>query len=65
MFGELVREMATIGKIENEMSVMELVDLDQLIDDLTLSIENRIYSTRTLLSPKISRLHKFIFQRRT
>jgi two-component system CheB/CheR fusion protein len=50
MFGELVREMGTIGKIENEMSVMEPVDLDQLIDDLTLSIENRIYSTGTLIT---------------
>ena len=54
MFGELVKEMATIGKIENEMSVMELVDLDQLIDDLTLSIENRIYSTGTLITKDIS-----------
>ena len=53
MFGELVKEMATIGKIENEMSVMELVDLDQLIDDLTLSIENRIYSTGTLITKDI------------
>lgn len=53
MFGELVREMATIGKIENEMSVMELVDFDQLIDDLTLSIENRIYTTGTLITKNI------------
>lgn len=53
MFGELVKEMATIGKIENEMTVMELVDLDQLIDDLTLSIGNRIYSTGTLITKDI------------
>ena len=53
MFGELVKEMATIGKIENEMSVMEPVDLDQLIDDLKLSIENRIHSTGTVITKDI------------
>src|SRR5664279_534419 len=53
MFGELVREMATIGKIESEMSVMELVDLHQLIDDLKLSIENRIHSTGTEITKDI------------
>jgi len=52
-FRALVTELATIGKIENEMSVMELVDLDSLIDDLRLSIENRINSTGTVITKDI------------
>ena len=49
MFVNLVKEMGRIGKIENEMSAMEAVDVNQLIDDLVLSIENRILSTGTLI----------------
>lgn len=49
MFRGLLTELATIGKIENEMSVMEAVALNPLVDDLKLSIENRIQATNTVI----------------
>ena len=41
-FRRLVAELGTIGKIESSMGEMELVNLDELISDIELSIENRI-----------------------
>ncbi|MEO8764389.1 MAG: chemotaxis protein CheB [Ginsengibacter sp.] len=49
LFGELVREMGRIGKIENDMSVMEQVDLEPIINELTLSIENGMLSSRAVI----------------
>jgi len=49
MFRELLTELATIGKIENEMAVVEAIDLKPLIDDLKLSIDNRIQSTNAII----------------
>ena len=59
MFRGLVTELATIGKIESEMQLMEPVDLNVLIDDLTVSIENRIDSTGALITKdiKVAQIH--------
>ncbi len=54
LFIELVKEMGIIGKIENEMSAMEAVDVNQMMDELTLSIENKILSTKVLIIRNIA-----------
>ncbi len=41
-FRSLVTEMATIGKVESEMMSMEMVDLDEIIDNIEWSLNNKI-----------------------
>jgi two-component system CheB/CheR fusion protein len=45
---DLLRELATIGKIESEMSEMEAVNINELINDIKLSIQDKIKSTKTV-----------------
>ena len=45
------------------MSMMEDVDLLQLIDDLALSIENRIQSTGTIITRDIRVTQDLAFQK--
>jgi two-component system CheB/CheR fusion protein len=48
-FHKLVAELGTIGKMESGMSVKEAIDLQELIEDIEASIENRIISSGTTI----------------
>jgi len=48
-FHMLVSEMAVIGKVESGISILEPVDFNELIEDVTLSIEDKINSTETVI----------------
>jgi two-component system CheB/CheR fusion protein len=48
-FRALVSDLATIGKIENDRSAIEPIDLNELIDDIELSIADRINSSDTTI----------------
>ncbi|MEJ7685409.1 MAG: hypothetical protein WKG06_47725 [Segetibacter sp.] len=49
-FRTLIKELSTIGKIENEMSEMEPVDLNGIIDEIKLSIADKIKSARAVIT---------------
>lgn len=53
-FKSLLKEMATIGKIENEMIIRELVDINELISEISLSIKDMIDSGKAVLTSDIS-----------
>ncbi len=44
-FRTLIKELSTIGKLENEMSEMKPVDLYNIIDEIKLSIADKIRAT--------------------
>ncbi len=56
-FRRLVAELGTIGKIESSMAEMELINLDELIIDIELSIENRIVDSGTKIKRDIGISH--------
>jgi len=41
-FRELITDIATIAKVEDDMTVMEMVDLDEIINDIEWSLEDQI-----------------------
>lgn len=49
-FKIVVKEMATIGKIENRMSEPELVDLNEIINEIKLSIADKINSSQAVIT---------------
>jgi two-component system CheB/CheR fusion protein len=49
-FKILVKEMATIGKIESQMSETEPVDLNEIINEIKLSIANRIMLSKAVIT---------------
>lgn len=49
-FRILLKELSTIGKIENETFKMEPVAVRNLIDEITFSINNKISSTNTVIT---------------
>ncbi len=49
-FRTLIKELSAIGKIENEMSEMEPVDLNGIIDEIKLSIADKIKSARAVIT---------------
>jgi two-component system CheB/CheR fusion protein len=49
LFRSMLTELATIRKIEGDMSVMENIDLELLINNLTLSIGNTIRSAAAVI----------------
>ena len=48
-FRALVSDLATIGKIENDRSAIEAIDLNELIDDIEISITDRIELSDTTI----------------
>jgi signal transduction histidine kinase len=52
-FRTLIKELSAIGKIESEMSEMELVDLNDIIDEIKLSIADKIKSTRAVITTSL------------
>lgn len=53
-FKFLLKELATIGKIENEMITRELVDINELISDISLSIKDITSSKKVVITSNIS-----------
>lgn len=49
-FRTLIKELSAIGKIENEMSEMKPVDLNGIIDEIKLSIADKIKSARAVIT---------------
>ena len=49
-FRTLIKELSAIGKIESEMSEMELVDLNYIIDEIKLSIADKIKLARATIT---------------
>jgi two-component system CheB/CheR fusion protein len=52
-FRTLLKELSTIGKIENETFRMEAVSIKDLIDEVTQSINNKISTTNTVITTNI------------
>jgi len=52
-FRKLVEELGTIGKIENGMSEKEAIDVQELIEEIEASIENRIISSGTTIKKEV------------
>lgn len=52
-FRTLIKELSAIGKIESEMSEMELVDLNDIIDEIKLSIADKIKSARAVITTSL------------
>ncbi len=52
-FKLLLKEMATIGKIEDEMMFREKIDVSDLINDISLSIKDMIDSGKAILTTDI------------
>ena len=53
-FKFLLKELATIGKIENEMTAWEAVDINELINDISLSIKDIINSGKANITTNIT-----------
>jgi two-component system CheB/CheR fusion protein len=49
-FRILIKELSTIGKIESEIFKMEAVNVKELIDQVTLSIDDKISSTMAVIT---------------
>ena len=62
-FRELVTEIATIAKIESDMLVLELVDLDEIINSVTWSLQNQINTTGTIINRDIKE-KKILFSKK-
>ncbi len=48
-FRILIKELATVGKLESDTAVMEMVDIDELIDEIEWSLENQIKSVNAVI----------------
>ncbi|MBW4891429.1 PAS domain-containing protein [Mucilaginibacter sp. HMF5004] len=48
-FRSLIKEISVVAKIESEMSTMELVDLDELINNIEWSLDEKIKNNNTLI----------------
>ena len=62
-FRELVTEIATIAKIESDMLVLELVDLDEIINSVTWSLQNQIKTTGAIINRDIKE-KKILFSKK-
>ncbi|MEO9147081.1 MAG: chemotaxis protein CheB [Ginsengibacter sp.] len=60
-FRSLVTDMASIGKIENEM--MEMVNLDEIIDNVEWSLDDKIKHTGTIIDRKIE-VNQILFSKK-
>ncbi len=48
-FRSLINEIATVAKVESGMLTMEMIDLDEVINEIEWSLENKIKSTGTII----------------
>jgi len=48
-FRSLIKEMAVIGKLENDGMVMETVDIELLISDIEWSLQNKIRLSKAII----------------
>jgi len=62
-FRELITEIATIAKIESDMLVLELVDLDEIINSVTWSLQNQIKTTGAIINRDIKE-KKILFSKK-
>jgi light-regulated signal transduction histidine kinase (bacteriophytochrome) len=49
-FRSLIVELSMIGKIESDVFKMEAVDVEKMIDEIVLSIENKIKSSKAIIT---------------
>lgn len=48
-FRKLITDIATIAKVENEMTAKEMVDIDEIINNIEWSLEDKIKSSGTVI----------------
>ena len=62
-FHTLITDLATIAKVESDMLTMEMVDLDELINDVLWSLENKISSTHAVINKNLE-VKKILFSKK-
>jgi two-component system CheB/CheR fusion protein len=62
-FRELITDIATIAKIEGDMLVPELVDLDEIINNVIWSLQSQIAATATVIKRDIKE-KKILFSKK-
>lgn len=56
-FRELITDIATIAKVESDMIAMEMVDLDEIINNIEWSLENKIEAAKAVIARKLEVKH--------
>ncbi len=62
-FRALVKDLATIGRLENDINEMERVDIDELIDNIEWSLDNKIKSSGVVINRDLE-LKRLLFSRK-
>jgi len=52
-FRELITDIATVAKIENDMNAQELVDLDEIIENIEWSLEDKIKLSGAVITRRL------------
>jgi two-component system CheB/CheR fusion protein len=52
-FRVLITDIATIAKVESDMVVMEMVDIDEIINNIEWSLENKIRDSHTTINKNL------------
>ncbi len=52
-FRKLITDIATIAKVENEMTAMEMVDIDEIINNIEWSLEDKIKESGAVIERSI------------
>ncbi|TFF37105.1 chemotaxis protein CheB [Mucilaginibacter psychrotolerans] len=53
-FRELITDIATIAKVENDMIAMEMVDLDEIMNNIEWSLENKINASGAVITRNLA-----------
>jgi len=56
-FRELITDIATIAKVENDMIAMEMIDLDEIINNIEWSLENKIQASEAVITRNLEVKH--------
>lgn len=58
-FSGLIKDIATIGKIESDMIAMEMIDMDEIIGNIKWSLENKIQQSGAIIKMDLQVKHMF------